>query len=970
MSPAAKIYTSPRVLGCTGPIGHYDRAVYSPWRALSATLCFITGATLCVLTGVASPAVAQTITSTTGAVNGIVLDSTTALVPGVTVTLSGPALLTARTTITDQTGAYRFSAVPPGDHALRFELAGFSTVSRQGIRVSLGFTATVNIEMKPGAFTDLVTVSGVSPVVDISSTAAATHFDADKLASLPGARDIFAVLSNTPGIAMSKMDVGGSTGLALQEYTAYGLRATTGVNRNEVEGIRVGGANGANDNYLSDFASFEEIAVKAVGQTATMPVPGTLSQYVSKSGGNMYRGALYADFQSEALESTNIDSDQIARGVSGGPGLDVRDVNRLERFRDFTADAGGYVKKDRAWWYGAYRSTVVQQRYAWLLDEAATLDAVVATGKVTSALSPRHRLVGYLQRAKFAQSSYFTASTSQPIETSDALPSFAFPVSVWKAEYNAAVTNALYVDARVGGYLSEAVATPKSAAPRIADSGANTVSGGALSQVRRVDRPQANGSLSFLKTGWGGSHTFKIGGEYMTDHLVTPNYGYGHPCNCVSTFNNGTPAQVQILAGANVSKNDLTTSAGFVDDTFRLNGRITVSVGIRLDRYQPSLPPQEGPAGQTFAAIDPVLTFSNWGPRAGVSTDLTGDGRTVLKLHYGKFWLYPGPNFTAAFNPNPSGWAQTYLWTNDANANGRWDSGEEGRLISASGGSASTRLDPDIANSYIHQASAYLEREVAIGVGVRTGVVMNARRQPYGTINVSRPLDAYVLPVAVSDPGPDGRLGSADDGASVTAYNLNADALSAAPVNLTTNLPESNSEYYTWEITTTRRQSGRWSLLASFAATWSHEAATGTGNDFTPNARINSAGNQDQFMTWQAKLNGTMNLPRDFRIVPVIRHQSGQPYARTFIQALNYGNATIKAEPIASNRTPNIVLVDLRTEKMFRVNALRLMGFFDVYNMLNTNAPQTLTTSSGAFWLRPTAITGPRVLRIGARLEW
>ena len=113
-----------------------------------------------------------------------------------------------------------------------------------------------------------------------------------------------------------------------------------------------------------------------------------------------------------------------------------------------------------------------------------------------------------------------------------------------------------------------------------------------------------------------------------------------------------------------------------------------------------------------------------------------------------------------------------------------------------------------------------------------------------------------------------------------------------------------------------------------------------------------------------------MSLPLGFRVVPVLRHQSGTPFARTFVQTLNYGNATIKAEPIAANRTPNITLFDLRTEKAFRVKDVRVMGFVDVYNILNTNAAQTLTTSSGAFWLRPTAITGPRVLRIGARVEW
>ena len=91
-----------------------------------------------------------------------------------------------------------------------------------------------------------------------------------------------------------------------------------------------------------------------------------------------------------------------------------------------------------------------------------------------------------------------------------------------------------------------------------------------------------------------------------------------------------------------------------------------------------------------------------------------------------------------------------------------------------------------------------------------------------------------------------------------------------------------------------------------------------------------------------------------FCVVPVVRHQSGTPFARTFVQTLNYGNATIKAEPIAANRTPDITLVDVRTEKTFRINAVRVMGFFDVYNMFNTNAEQTLTTTSGGSWLRPT----------------
>jgi hypothetical protein len=911
----------------------------------------------------------QTVTATTGAVNGVVTDSSKAIVPGATVSLSGPSLITTQRVTTDAAGGYRFSAVPPGRYAVTVELTDFATTVREGIEVALGFTASVNVELLPGGVNDTVTVRG-TPLIDLASIDVTAHFDSEKLASLPGARDTFAVLANTPGVAMAKMDVGGNGALTLQEYTAYGLRAITGMNRNEVEGIRVGGANGANDNYFSDFASFAEIAVNAVGHSAAMPVPGTLTRYVSKSGGNTYRGSLYADVQSEAWQAANIDDAQIARGVSGRPGLDAREVNRLERFRDFNADAGGYLRRDRTWWYAAYRDTEVGQRYAWLLDTPALLTASVATGKLTHNLSPRQTLVGYLQHENFEQSSYFVSGISQPLQTSDALPSVIFPLNVWKGEYKLVLTDAIYAEARAGGYHARTAGEFKSTEPRIADVGANTVRGGALAQGRRTSRPQVNGSLTVTKTGWGGSHTFRVGGEHMVDHVEVPVLSYGNACNCVSTLNNGVPAQVQILSGPNVSKNELVTAAGFVDDTWRLGRRVTLSLGMRLDRYQPGLPEQQGPAGQMFAAVAPVLTFNNWGPRMGVSADLTDDGKTVLKLHYGKYWLYPGANFAAAFNPNPAGWSRTHLWTSDANGNGRWDPGEEGPVISVSGGSASTRLDSGIVNTHVHQATAYVEREVAADFAVRTGFVVNAQRQPYGTINVSRPLSAYSLPIAVVDPGPDGRSGSADDGPTFAAFDLTSASLGAAPVNLTTNLPDSDSDYYTWEITATKRPSSRWSLLATFTETWAREAALGPGPDFTPNALVNATGSQNRFTTWQAKLYATINLPLDLRVVPVVRSQSGAPFARTFVRTLNYGNATIKAEPIDANRTRTVTLVDLRTEKGFRIGRARVMGFFDVYNLFNTNAEQTLTTSSGASWLRPTVITGPRILRMGARLDW
>ena len=128
---------------------------------------------------------------------------------------------------------------------------------------------------------------------------------------------------------------------------------------------------------------------------------------------------------------------------------------------------------------------------------------------------------------------------------------------------------------------------------------------------------------------------------------------------------------------------------------------------------------------------------------------------------------------------------------------------------------------------------------------------------------------------------------------------------------------------------------------------------------------------KNQYATWQAKLNATVVLPGSLRVTPILRHQSGSAFARTFSAALNYSSAvTIKAEPVGAERTPNITLFDVRAEKVIRVNRSRISAFLDLYNLFNVNDPQALTTTSGSAWMFPSAITAPRVARVGLKYAW
>src|SRR5262249_52037669 len=236
-------------------------------------------------------------------------------------------------------------SLSPGDYRLRFELSGFGAVTREGIRVSLGFTATVNVEMSPGSVAETITVSGASPVVDLQATNVTTHFDTEQLANLPGSRDFWAVVAQTPAVSMSRVDVGGSGALTQQPYTAYGLTSGGGVNRGGVEGIMVneGAGGGGSDLYYFDYGSFADVDVHALGHPAEMLNPGVRRQFITTSGGNAYHGTLYADYENDSMEAHNVDAAQIAAGVTGSNVLSAVDTNRLSVFKDFNADLGGFV---------------------------------------------------------------------------------------------------------------------------------------------------------------------------------------------------------------------------------------------------------------------------------------------------------------------------------------------------------------------------------------------------------------------------------------------------------------------------------------------------------------------------------------------------------------------------------------------------------------------------------------------------
>ena len=170
----------------------------------------LAAATAAVLTILAAPSSVYAQgggASATGTISGRVADSAGGVLPGVTVTLTGPALIGSQTTTTNDAGLYRFPAVSPGRYTLQYALPGFGTLKREGIEVSIGFTATVNVELSLASLAETLTVSGEAPIVDTSASRVQQNFKLAQLEAIPNARDMWGLLALTPSVTMTRIDV-------------------------------------------------------------------------------------------------------------------------------------------------------------------------------------------------------------------------------------------------------------------------------------------------------------------------------------------------------------------------------------------------------------------------------------------------------------------------------------------------------------------------------------------------------------------------------------------------------------------------------------------------------------------------------------------------------------------------------------------------------------------------------------------
>jgi hypothetical protein len=925
-------------------------------------------------------------------ISGVVTDNTGAVLPGVTVTATSPALqVPSVTSVSDERGEYRLSPLPIGTYTVLFELAGFQNVRREGVRLTVGFTARVDSEMNVGGVAETITVSGASPLVDTTSTATSTELTREQLEVLPTSRDGFhAFLNQVPGVR-TNLDVGAS---GLGDTVQFRVYGQIGSPWQMLEGVLTSSpdASAARGSHV-DFNAIDGTRVQTVGSNAEMPRRGLLVDAVVKSGGNDFHGSVVAYGSSPKLEADNIDDSLEAAGIR---------LAKMDAIRDFSGNMGGRIIRNRLWFFGGGRYEKVAREILDAFDSDGTPIVNVRRdpyylGKGSYQVSPGNRLTGFYHWTDDYE--LRGASKFVPRESMEEKDTW---VTITKGEWQAVRGNALVTSVQYGhwdlysekeGVTPGKISTSDIATLFVTGNLFSTNSGSRESSGRH----HTKGVVSWYKPDLlGGNHEFKAGVDHLWTYFDT---GMVAPLSRLS-FNNGVPFQLQTMNGPFSGVNRSNYIGMYGQDSWTLARRLTLNLGLRVE-HDTAHAPQQCREAALFAAAQcwdklSLVTFNSLAPRAHVAFDIMGDGKAVIKGGYGRFNQLRELNpDVASLNQNV---ATTTTWDwHDNNGNKLYEPGEvnldpNGPDFRSIVGAASALgvVNPNEKQPKTDEFSLTFERELIANTAVRMTGVYSRNFNVYSLTEISRD-GQYTIPITNLDPGPDGKLGTADDtGRSITYYDYPTNLGSAAFARTMITNDALDTNYKTFEIAATKRPSNNWQLGASYTTTWIDVpvtcAASGSGIGVVtsrcltnPNVAFNSANNTRE---WQVKLSGAYNLPYGILASANYDLRSGVPQARQvlFTGGRSIRSIVLNAEPIGSISLPNTHVLDVRVAKRVNLGGARSVELrADIYNALNLGTVTSRdgaagvtarTLLSGATYLRPASILFPRVLQVGVTFTY
>ena len=627
----------------------------------------------------AAPAAAQD-----SGIAGAVADDTGGVLPGVAVEAASPVLIEgARLAITDARGRYAFTALRPGVYTVTFTLTGFTTVVREGVELTAGFTAPLNAALAVGALEETVTVSGRSPVIDVQRVQERQVVTRDVLDSLPMNKDWGAIGALTVGVAPESQDVGGVRDSYMPYLAAHGGDTRDGMR--QMDGLTMGNLScgyscttlNAND------AQTEELSYEIGAISADVAIGGVRVNIIPKEGGNTFSGSAFGNFSDRRFQGDNLGQDLIDAGL--------RSPDVVSSIWDTSFDLGGPVVRDRLWFHGAYRNQGLKKLPANTFYDTDPNDFVFEPDLTRPGVDEQYdqsaslRFTWQATRANKFAVYYNGAPRHQPYQgvsnrrTPEAARDQRNPLN-WHGTttWTGAVGNRILLEAGMGMQVQDATIDPQPDAPRLhavreLTTGIDFRGVGFSRRWNEVHRAY-KASMSYVT----GSHNLKFG---MTLDEGTWRQGTDiiGPTDSLLFTLGGAPILIAAFATPYNVEVDLAADLGlYAQDAWTID-RTTFNLGLRWDYVRQDIPAQDtsrfvdSPTGSvgpgTWAPTrrwDAIPNAANWtdlSPRIGVAHDLFGDGRTALKGSVSRYLRVDTIGMSASRNPvNASVTSATRSW--------------------------------------------------------------------------------------------------------------------------------------------------------------------------------------------------------------------------------------------------------------------------------------------------------------------
>jgi hypothetical protein len=915
-----------------------------------------------VMTAHVTPVLAQG--TTAGSIRGVVTDPSGGLMPGATVRVMSDALVSGQqAAMTSGSGVYRFPSLPVGIYTLEASMPGFQAVRQENVRVALGQTRSIDLELGDVTVSEEIVV--VADAVQVSTVDNNVGFNLgdEFIERQPVSRDPTGLMNYAPGI---------------QNDQAYGAPSTY-QNAYNVDGVDVSDPELGSQWVLPSMDWVQEVQVAGLGADAEYGgFTGAVVNLVTKSGGNEVHGDVRAYYSGGGLNSEN--------APEGSEG-----VSSVDSDIDASVSLGGPVIRDELWYFvsGNMRQRAVEPFFSAGSpvndQEDSDRTETRVLGKLTWQINESNQLRGFIDWDD-AQHDYrgvgdFTLASASMKQES--------PNWVYSLGWDSLINSSNFLEAKITGYTGSDDRLPYNGdLPNRYDSWEGfDWQNLEQTSMKDVDRMAIDAAWSLFADGLitgEDSHTFKFGVNYEqsnSDYITVRNGGFSYYddsyyCDSIDDyFADPFCGVYSSTFGSEWNlKAEMEGLHFYAQDSWQV-GNFAINLGVRYTQYTGNFAdPISAPTNGGSDVYDQDL----WAPRAGFVWDILGSGKLVFKTHYGIY--YEGLTVTM-FDREASGDALTDAVYLDYN----FDTGE---FDIPAGGSVEARatMDPDIEHPAVEQFIATFEYQLLDDMVVGIDYIQRDY-QDINTMVVSNvgDYDAYTTLPSPSD--------SPLAGGTLPFFEL------IAPQEyLITNIDFATREYSSVALRAHKRYSHGWSLDGSLV--WSDSTGTadyslagyGTGFDDL-NGFTNADGTLPYNSEWVFKVNGSVDLPWDMVASGFYQWRSGEyytPYVR--LRGLYFNDRTTAfMTPRGSEQYDDRDVLDLRIEKRFDLGKTKALSIFvDAFNVLDSDKVTSVSERWGDYyydyidptdpayneWVEsssyqdPLAIQTPREIRIGAKFSW